>query len=145
MILLQTIDTRWKEHLAMIDQLKEGINLRAYAQKDPLIEYKKESFKAFETMNHVIKSETIEKLLKIQVVAQDEARQAMVMEEMDESHLDFSGSDDTEIGGFLPTMEPQARSQEMSFSGAGGAQQDEGPKLNRAERRRREKLKKRRR
>ena len=45
MVLLETIDVKWKEHLAQVDQLKEGISLRAYAQKDPLIEYKKEAFR----------------------------------------------------------------------------------------------------
>ena len=48
MILLQMIDTAWKEHLYDLDQIKKGIGLRAYGQKDPLIEYQRESFKMFE-------------------------------------------------------------------------------------------------
>lgn len=68
MILLQTIDVKWKEHLKRIDHLKEGINLRAYAQKDPLIEYKKEAFAAFAEMNESVKTESIEKIFKIQLV-----------------------------------------------------------------------------
>ncbi|MEQ1877454.1 MAG: preprotein translocase subunit SecA, partial [Bdellovibrionia bacterium] len=64
MILLQTIDTLWKEHLLRVDHLKEGINLRAYAQKDPLIEYKKEAFSAFSELDHLIKTQTLEKFLK---------------------------------------------------------------------------------
>ncbi|HEX4925221.1 MAG TPA: SEC-C metal-binding domain-containing protein, partial [Bdellovibrionales bacterium] len=71
MILLQTIDTLWKEHLFRMDHLKEGINLRAYAQKDPLIEYKKEAFNAFAEMDHNIKAQTVEKFLKIQLVAHE--------------------------------------------------------------------------
>ncbi len=67
LILLQTLDARWKGHLENIDRLKEGINLRAYAQKDPLVEYKKESFALFERMNFQITSESIEKLFKIQI------------------------------------------------------------------------------
>ena len=70
-ILLQTIDHRWKEHLQQIDQIKEGINLRAYAQKDPLIEYKKEAFNAFASMDYSVKSETVEKMLKVEMVPQD--------------------------------------------------------------------------
>ena len=66
-ILLQTIDSRWKEHLENIDYLKEGINLRGYAQKDPLIEYKKEAFRMFEQMNSQVAEETLEKLFKIQI------------------------------------------------------------------------------
>jgi preprotein translocase subunit SecA len=71
MILLQTIDSLWKEHLLRVDHLKEGINLRAYAQKDPLIEYKKEAFTAFAELDHLIKTQTLEKLLKIQLVAHE--------------------------------------------------------------------------
>ncbi|MDE0118378.1 MAG: preprotein translocase subunit SecA [Bdellovibrionales bacterium] len=67
LILLQTLDARWKGHLENIDRLKEGINLRAYAQKDPLVEYKKESFALFERMSFQITSESIEKLFKIQI------------------------------------------------------------------------------
>jgi preprotein translocase subunit SecA len=67
MILLQAIDQKWKEHLQRIDHLREGINLRAYAQKDPLIEYKTEAFSTFEETNHLIKSDALEKLFKIQV------------------------------------------------------------------------------
>ncbi len=66
-ILLNTLDARWKEHLENIDHLKEGINLRAYAQKDPLVEYKKESFALFERMSLQVASESIEKLFKIQI------------------------------------------------------------------------------
>lgn len=68
MILLQAIDTKWKDHLKRIDHLKEGINLRAYAQKDPLIEYKKEAFAAFAEMNDSVKTDVLEKLFKIQIV-----------------------------------------------------------------------------
>ncbi len=71
MILLQTIDQLWKEHLLRMDHLKEGINLRAYAQKDPLIEYKKEAFAAFEEMDRLVKAQSIEMFLKIQLVSQE--------------------------------------------------------------------------
>jgi preprotein translocase subunit SecA len=49
-ILLFTIDNRWREHLYSLDALREGISLRAYAQKDPLVEYKQESFKMFDEL-----------------------------------------------------------------------------------------------
>lgn len=77
MVLLQTIDARWKDHLQIIDHLKEGISLRAYAQKDPLVEYKKEGFKAFEQMNHMIAAEVIEKILKIKVASPEETEATM--------------------------------------------------------------------
>lgn len=73
MILLQTIDQRWKEHLQSMDQMREWIGLRGYAQKDPLVEYKQEAFKMFEEMNGSIRGETLEKLFKIQLVLNPEA------------------------------------------------------------------------
>ena len=49
-ILLQVIDQQWKEHLLALDHLRQGINLRAYAQRDPLNEYKREAFNLFDEM-----------------------------------------------------------------------------------------------
>lgn len=66
-LLLQIIDARWREHLENVDHLREGINLRAFAQKDPLIEYKKESFNMFESVNSTISHELIENFFKIQL------------------------------------------------------------------------------
>lgn len=66
MILLQTMDVAWKEHLYDLDQLKKGINLRAYAQKDPLIEFQHEAFNLFSAMMNRIREETIEYLFKVQ-------------------------------------------------------------------------------
>lgn len=68
MILLQTIDQRWKEHLQRMDQMREWIGLRGYAQKDPLVEYKQEAFRMFGEMNGFVRAETLEKLFKIQLV-----------------------------------------------------------------------------
>src|SRR5258708_20857246 len=59
MIMLNVIDNQWKDHLLSMDHLKEGIGLRSYAQKDPLIEYKKESFTMFQDMMDRIEDETI--------------------------------------------------------------------------------------
>ena len=58
-IMLNVIDNQWKDHLLSMDHLKEGIGLRSYGQKDPLIEYKKESFKMFQDMMDRIEDETI--------------------------------------------------------------------------------------
>ena len=66
-VLLQTIDSHWKEHLENIDHVKESIGLRGYAQKDPLIEYKKEAFRLFEQVNRQIAQESLEKLFKIHI------------------------------------------------------------------------------
>ena len=58
-IMLHVIDDQWKDHLLSMDHLKEGIGLRGYGQKDPLVEYKKESFKLFQDMMDRIEDETV--------------------------------------------------------------------------------------
>src|SRR5258706_2619353 len=65
MILLQMIDVAWKEHLYDLDQLKKGISLRAYAQKDPLIEFQHEAFNLFTQMMNRIREQTLEYLFKM--------------------------------------------------------------------------------
>lgn len=66
-IMLQTLDGIWKEHLAAMDYLRQGIHLRGYAQKDPKQEYKRESFSMFSSMLELIKYEVISTLSKLQV------------------------------------------------------------------------------
>jgi preprotein translocase subunit SecA len=66
MIMLTVIDNQWKDHLLTMDHLKEGIGLRGYGQKDPLVEYKKESFKLFQAMMDRIEDETIKFLYFMQ-------------------------------------------------------------------------------
>ena len=64
---LRTIDEKWKEHLYEMDQLKEGINLRAFGQKDPLMEYKREAFETFSLMLDRIRLEILEVVFKAQI------------------------------------------------------------------------------
>jgi preprotein translocase subunit SecA len=70
-LLLQVIDGKWKEHLHSIDDLREGIHLRAYGQRDPLVEYKQEAFNMFDQMISSVKSEVIEFLFKVEVVREE--------------------------------------------------------------------------
>ncbi|OGS03456.1 MAG: preprotein translocase subunit SecA [Elusimicrobia bacterium RIFOXYB12_FULL_50_12] len=74
MILLQMIDSVWKEHLYDLDQVKKGIGLRAYGQKDPKIEYQKESFALFEQMMRRIRETTVEYIFKVQLTPQPQRR-----------------------------------------------------------------------
>ena len=67
MVFLHVIDTKWKDHLLGIDHIKEGIALRGYAQRDPLVEYKKEAFELFEEMSRNIVSDILTRLFKIQI------------------------------------------------------------------------------
>jgi preprotein translocase subunit SecA len=73
MMVLQVVDSQWKDHLLAMDHLKEGIGLRGYGQRDPLVEYKKEAFDMFSEMSGRISSEIITRLFKIQVQRSQEA------------------------------------------------------------------------
>jgi preprotein translocase subunit SecA len=75
-IILDIVDTQWKDHLLTLDHLKEGIGLRGYGQKDPLVEFKKEAFTLFEDMMGRIDTETVRYLFHVQPVRpEDEARE----------------------------------------------------------------------
>ncbi|EKF9500830.1 preprotein translocase subunit SecA [Vibrio cholerae] len=71
-VMLQTLDTLWKEHLAAMDHLRQGIHLRGYAQKNPKQEYKRESFELFEDLLESLKSDVITVLSKVRVQQQEE-------------------------------------------------------------------------
>jgi preprotein translocase subunit SecA len=79
-IMLQSIDFHWKDHLLAIDQLKEGIGLRGYGQRDPLIEYQKEAYQMFLEMLDRIKKDTVEKLFAVQVAKEEQAVKEVKME-----------------------------------------------------------------
>jgi preprotein translocase subunit SecA len=68
MVLLQVIDQHWKDHLLGMDHLRDGIGLRGYGQKDPLIEYKREGFDMFAGMMERIKGDTLDRLFHVQAV-----------------------------------------------------------------------------
>jgi len=74
-IMLQVLDTLWKEHLSTMDHLRQGIHLRAYAQKNPKQEYKRESFELFEQLLRNLKEEVVKFLSHVQIQRQDEAQQ----------------------------------------------------------------------
>jgi preprotein translocase subunit SecA len=71
-ILLQVIDSQWKDHLLAMDYLKEGIGLRGYGQRDPLVEYKKESYDMFQAMMDRIEDEAMRYLFLIQPMVEEE-------------------------------------------------------------------------
>jgi preprotein translocase subunit SecA len=79
-VLLQMVDTLWKEHLLAMDHLKQGIGLRGYGQKNPLIEYKKEGYNLFLRMIEMVKEQTVSTLLRVHVVQEDE------VERLEEEH-----------------------------------------------------------
>jgi preprotein translocase subunit SecA len=91
-IMLQTVDSLWKDHLLSMDHLKEGIGLRGYAQQNPLIVYKKEGFEMFQDMIARIKEEVVGILFRIQIA---EPEKIDILKQPQEQDLVFSGADDT--------------------------------------------------
>jgi len=92
-IVLDVVDNQWKDHLLTLDHLKEGINLRGYGQKDPLVEFKKEAFILFEDMMERINSETVRYLFLVQPrpaqSAEDEARELERRQRRQQQNLQF--------------------------------------------------------
>jgi len=74
MVFLQIIDSKWKDHLYAMDYLREGIGLRAYGQRDPLVEYKREAFEMFSTMISSIEEEAVETIFKLQAAKPERFR-----------------------------------------------------------------------
>ena len=91
MITLQVVDMRWKEHLYTMDSLKEGIGLRAYGHKDPLIEYKNEGYILFQQLIERIKREVVEFLFRIQAVEEKGFKSVFKSLPVELVHRDFSG------------------------------------------------------
>ena len=71
-VMLQVVDVQWKDHLYSLDHLKEGINLRGYGQRDPLVEYKRESFGMFQAMKERIDEETVKYLWRLRPVVRED-------------------------------------------------------------------------
>ena len=119
-IMLQVLDTLWKEHLQVMDQLRQGIHLRAYANKNPKQEYKRESFALFEGLLQRLKYEVVRFLSNVQVQRSDEAaameqqrREAAAKQKMAFEHAD-AGSAVPETGEAAPSPaapQPMTRAQ----------------------------------
>jgi preprotein translocase subunit SecA len=101
-VMLNVIDQQWKDHLLSMDHLKEGIGLRGYGQKDPLVEYKKESFILFEAMMDRIEEETIRYIFFLQAVEQ--------------SNFPYAPDDDDEDDDDLGEQQPVSVSAEQRQS-----------------------------
>ncbi len=91
--MLQAVDNQWKDHLLAMDHLKEGIGLRGYGQKDPLIEYKKEGFEMFEEMKLRIVETTVENLFRIKVAAKEQGQEIERRQRRRIANLSFVGAE----------------------------------------------------
>ena len=83
-VMLTVVDTAWKDHLLALDHLKEGINLRGYGQRDPLNEYKRESYELFEQMKTQLEDKIVSDLFRIEPMSEEEQieRRRRMIEEM---------------------------------------------------------------
>ena len=78
LVMLQVIDSKWRDHLYELDALKEGIGLRSYAQKDPLVEYKRESYRMFDELVGSVNEEVVTYLSRLRFRMPEEERRAPV-------------------------------------------------------------------
>jgi preprotein translocase subunit SecA len=95
-VMLQSVDSHWREHLAALDHLRQGIHLRGYAQKNPKQEYKREAFELFGTMLDLIKNEVVRLVMTVRIQTREEidaaeaAMQAAHVENVRYQHADFN-------------------------------------------------------
>ncbi|MCB2180569.1 MAG: preprotein translocase subunit SecA [Desulfobulbaceae bacterium] len=94
-VLLQIVDTHWKDHLLSMDHLKEGIGLRGYGQKNPLDEYKKEGFKMFTEMIERVKEKTVSTILRVQLAREEELSQLEEERRARQREMEMMRSDET--------------------------------------------------
>ena len=91
-VMLQSLDTHWREHLAALDHLRQGIHLRGYAQKNPKQEYKREAFELFENLLQLIRTEVTRLLMTVQVRSEaqlEEAEAPPELENVQYHHADY--------------------------------------------------------
>ncbi len=99
MVLLQSIDTHWREHLSSLDYLRQGIHLRGYAQKQPKQEYKREAFELFGQMLDAVKNDVTKVLMSVKIQSSEQLEQAAVdMEQRAERIANVTYSAPTETG-----------------------------------------------
>ena len=87
-VMLQNIDTHWREHLASLDHLRQGIHLRGYAQKNPKQEYKREAFELFSNMLDMIKNEVIRTIMTVRIQTREEVEAAEAAMQAAAAHLE---------------------------------------------------------
>ncbi|HEV2113443.1 MAG TPA: SEC-C metal-binding domain-containing protein, partial [Terriglobales bacterium] len=120
MIMLSILDQQWKDHLLNMDHLKEGIGLRGYAQHDPLVEYKRESFDMFESMMQRFQEDTVRYLYLMQIVEQPTPENIAAAKAQDEQRRRATTSLDEMEREFQ--RKKRRELEQASMAGAGDAQ-----------------------
>jgi len=104
-VLLQLIDTRWREHLQMLDHLRQAVGLRGYGQRDPLNEYRTEAFALFESLLTRLREDVTEQLMKVQFVSEAPRLEEEQLPEMHAHHVDpLTGRDELADDGDTATL-----------------------------------------
>jgi preprotein translocase subunit SecA len=112
MVLLQSIDTHWREHLSALDYLRQGIHLRGYAQKNPKQEYKREAFELFSQMLDVVKMDVTRILMSVRIQSEEEVREAaLAIEERAENISNVTYTHPNDDGSVSEEREAQAAQQ----------------------------------
>jgi preprotein translocase subunit SecA len=99
-IMLQSLDSHWREHLAALDHLRQGIHLRGYAQKNPQQEYKREAFELFSMMLESIRSEVTKILMTVQIKSAEElaaVEEPAAPKQVQYQHAEYAGGGDTAV------------------------------------------------
>ncbi|MFI8553473.1 MULTISPECIES: preprotein translocase subunit SecA [unclassified Psychrobacter] len=123
--MLQSLDKHWKEHLTQMDQLRKGIHLRGYAQKNPEQEYKRESFELFQMMLGAIKSETVQDLSRVHIPTKEELEALEIQQRENAAHMQmqFEHDDvdnlDSNASGSAAQPQPQSRTLNSGATAAG--------------------------
>ena len=113
-VLLNITDTKWREHLYEMDYLQEGIHLRAYAQRDPLVEYQREAFTMFEALTASIQEDFVKYIYRVEFVRQDEQAPAPRVQRLSENRDEVAsgaggaGTESGAAGGGRAAREPAA-------------------------------------
>ena len=128
MVLLQSIDNHWREHLSALDYLRQGIHLRGYAQKQPKQEYKREAFELFGQLLDTVKNEVTKILMTVKIQAGDQLEQAaQEIEQRGESIANVTYTGPTETGGVASEVDQST----VGFSAE--AQTSDVPRVGRNE------------
>jgi preprotein translocase subunit SecA len=118
MVLLQSLDSHWREHLAALDYLRQGIHLRGYAQKNPKQEYKREAFELFGRLLDVVKADVTRVLLTVRIQSREEAEQAaQALEQQGESFANVTYTHPNEDGSVATETDPDTIRQQVPHVG----------------------------
>ena len=119
-VLLQTFDSNWRDHLSALDYLRQGIHLRGYAQKQPKQEYKREAFELFRQLLDMVKNEVTKILMTVQVQSPDQLDQAAEdMEQRAENIANVTYSAPTETGEVETTVDERTLSVQQKVAAGG--------------------------